>query len=223
MPKRISTGVVLTLTGGVMFAAAVVMVPRYSGAFASADAAILNGWLSDTLTAGAAIAGVGMGLLDVFGTAYIADAWRRNMPPLGKRWSARFRWLTAFLVANVIEAMIILTPYTVARVYGVGITDIMPFWMVVLWCMVVVAAPFLVIGGVVFSNPGVLQNDRTPIETPTKTIETKPIEPEPIAEVIQTRSNGHKQTFPCPDCDRVFDTRNGLSGHIKKHRKAETI
>ena len=119
----------------------------------------------------------------------------------------------------------ILTPYTVSRMYQSGITDILsrPFaWG---WAAMVTIAPLLVIGGVIFANPGVVGikgDSETTVITPAKTPEPLPVVSETVQETPKTNPNGHKKGFQCPDCPRVFDTWNGLSGHKKVHRK-ETV
>ena len=74
-------------SGLIIWAALLVTVVRYSGAFVASDVGRVTGWLSDAISIGMAVSGVGMGILDVIGTAYIAEGWRRNLPARGKAWS----------------------------------------------------------------------------------------------------------------------------------------
>jgi MFS family permease len=215
MPKRDYAGLIVWSTVGVM-------VTRYSGAFVAADVGQVSGWLSSALTIGAVFTGVGMGVLDVVGTAYIADAWRRMMPRSDRKWSNRYKVLTVFLLLNAIEAVFILTPYTMSRIHQTGITGILDWGWSLAWSIVVNIAPLIVVGGVIFANPnviGIKVNDETPVETPVKTIETVAVVPKTVTETPGTSKNGHKKGFECPVCFKSFDTWNGLSGHKKVHRK----
>ena len=62
-----------------IYAALGVTVPRYIGAFVASDVGQVTGWVSDALSVLMAVSGVGMGVLDILGMAYIFDGWRARL------------------------------------------------------------------------------------------------------------------------------------------------
>jgi hypothetical protein len=217
MPKR------RDYAGAIIWAALVVMVVRYSGAFVASDVGRVTGWLSDALSIGMVISGVGMGVLDVVGTAYITQGWRRNLPARGKPWSNRYKVLTAFLVANAFEAVVILTPYTMSRMMQTDIVTTLTYTpLVIAWAVMVNVAPMLVIGGVIFANPGVVTVRTDAEDAPQK---IAPVAPPEIV-VVPDAPLSHEDAPPiieecedsayyCDQCGEGFNTSSAKAAHVR--------
>lgn len=136
-----------------IWAAALVVVVRYSAAFIASDVGQITGPLSDVITIAMVISGLGMGILDVIGGTYLFDGWRRAMPREGKHWSLRFKVLTGMVFLLAASGVMILVPFTMSRVThesmdailgaGAGLT-----W----WSALVNLTPYILIGGVAISN-----------------------------------------------------------------------
>ena len=139
-----------------LWAATLVTVARYAGAFAASDVGELEGWVSDLITYSMIVTGFGMGVLDVIGGAYIFDGWRRALPRRGAKWSSRFRLLTVFVFGLILVGIGILIPFTVSRVLHTPISQVLPGWGIWVWAGMVNIAPYLLIGGVVMSQAGVV-------------------------------------------------------------------
>jgi len=84
-------------------------------------------------------------VLDAVGLAWIMAGLRAAIPSRGREWSRRGRIVLWLAIATVLDGVIILTPYTVARTTQAAIADIMPPPAVWLWSLAVNAAPYLVI------------------------------------------------------------------------------
>lgn len=138
-----------------IYAAIAVTVSRYSGAFIASDLSAIPAWLSTALTVLTGISGVGMGVLDALGLAYMLDAWRRALPRSGQRASNRFLVLSGFAVSTIFSGVGIVSGYTVSRITGTPIgallfdlSSLTPW----IWAVLVNAAPYLVIGGVMVAS-----------------------------------------------------------------------
>lgn len=136
-----------------IWAAATVTVVRYAAAFMASDVGKIVGPLSEVITVLMAISGFAMGILDVFGGAYLFDGWRKTMPANDKRWGFRFKVLTFFVFALIVTGVMILVPFTVSRVTHVGMDFVLgvggKLWG---WALLVNLAPYLLIGGVTIGN-----------------------------------------------------------------------
>lgn len=138
-----------------IYAAIAVTVARYSGAFIASDLAAIPAWLSTALTILTGLSGVGMGVLDALGLAYMLDGWRRALPRVGQRPSNRFKVLSGFALTTIFSGVGIVSGYTVSRITGTPLGallfDLSPLvpWM---WAVLVNAAPYLVIGGVMLAS-----------------------------------------------------------------------
>lgn len=148
-----------------LWAAAIVTVARYAGAFVASDVGELAGWVSELITFSMIFTGIGMGVLDVIGGAYIFDGWRRALPRRGAKWSNRFQLLTFFVFALILVGIGILVPFTVSRVTDQTMSQVLPLWALWVWAAAVNIAPYLLIGGVVMSQAGIVtvtqaENDR---------------------------------------------------------------
>lgn len=140
-----------------IWAAVLVTVVRYAGAFIASDLGEITGWVSEALSLAMGLTGLGMGLLDVLGGAYIFDGWRRSMPRTGQKWPFRFRILTVFAIGLFAIGIWILVPFTVSRVSHSTMEQVLGNgWGLWTWSVAVNIAPYLLIGGVVTGNVGVV-------------------------------------------------------------------
>jgi hypothetical protein len=191
----------------IIWAALLVTVTRYSGAFVASDVGEVSGVWSTVLTVFMALSGVGMGFLDVLGLAYVFDGWRRNLPASGAKWSSRFQVLTVFVIGLFVAGLAILTPFTVSRVNAEGMSATLGdgvWW----WSLAVNLAPLLLIGGVTFSQSGFV----------TVRQEPAPVKHHAPTENANARMMGALKTYPCPHCVEVFDSQQAQAAHVRwKH------
>lgn len=149
MNKRASTDIVWLVT----ISAALVTVVRYAAAFMSSDMGEITGTLSEGVTFMMALTGLGMGILDVFGGAYLFNGWRKTMPRTGQRWSFRFKTLTFFVFGLITSGMIILVPFTVSRISHQSVADVLGTgWGKWVWSTMVNIVPYFLVGGVFAGN-----------------------------------------------------------------------
>jgi MFS family permease len=140
-----------------IWAAVLVTVVRYAGAFIASDLGEITGWVSEALSLAMGLTGLGMGVLDVLGGAYIFDGWRRSMPRAGQKWPFRFRTLTVFAFGLFAIGIWILVPFTVSRVSHQTMEQVLGIgWGLWTWSVAVNVAPYILIGGVVTGNVGVV-------------------------------------------------------------------
>lgn len=137
-------------------AALLVTLPRFAGAFIAADMTTIPDWVSTALSVGMGISGLGMGILDVLGVAYVFDGWRRSMPGNGKPWPFRYKILTGFVAALFVVGIGILSPFTVSRMRGHTMSVTLPGFLGWLWSVLVIASPYLLIGGIVTGQSGIV-------------------------------------------------------------------
>lgn len=135
-----------------IWSAAVVTVVRYASAFIASDMGEITGPLSSVITVLMGFSGLGMGILDVLGGAYLFDGWRRTFPAAGKGWSTRFKVLSLFVFALVITGVLILVPFTVSRVTHESMALVLEREGLWWWALLVNLAPYLLIGGVAVGN-----------------------------------------------------------------------
>lgn len=134
-----------------IWAAALVSTIRYAAAFLASDVGQIVGVTSEIVTFLLGISGLAMGVLSTFGTAYLFDGWRKKAPAAGNKWSFKFKSLTVFVFAAFIFELAILVPFTVSRMNGVSMTEVLSggvWW----WSISVNAMPLLLIGGVSVGN-----------------------------------------------------------------------
>jgi hypothetical protein len=132
-------------------AATIITAIRYAAAFYMSDAGTLEGVVSQIFSDSLGVAGLAMGVLDIFGTSYLFDGWRKAMPRTGQKWPFRFWTLSVFVFSLVVSGPAILIPLTLARVAGVSMTSVLggvTSPMLIIWAMFVNLAPYLIIGGV---------------------------------------------------------------------------
>lgn len=135
-----------------IYAALIVMVARYAGAFLASDLNQVDGWVSDVLTGLIGVSGAGMGVLDVLGAAFVFDGWRSALPRSGQKWSARFRVLTVIVGLMFASGIVILVPFTISRVVADPMSVVLSGGWLWAWAVAVNLAPYLLIGGVMFSG-----------------------------------------------------------------------
>lgn len=132
-----------------IWSAALVTVVRYAAAFIASDATEIGATLSLLITYAMGLSGLGMGVLDVIGGAYLFTGWQKKMPKSGDTWSFKFKVLTFFAVGLIVNGILILIPFTMSRVAGVTIHHILGDGALLFgWAAVVNVAPYLLIGGV---------------------------------------------------------------------------
>ena len=135
-----------------IWAAALVMVVRYSAAFIASDVGEITGLMSEVITLLMGVSGLGMGILDTIGGAYLFDGWRRKMPKNGIAWSFPFKVLTGFVFLLIFTGVLILIPFTVSRVTHTSVADVLSHGWLNGWALLVNLAPYLLIGGVSIGN-----------------------------------------------------------------------
>lgn len=139
-----------------VFSAMIVTIARYIGAFVASDLGEITGVVSEGISILMGITGLGMGILDVLGGAYIFDGWRTKMPANGAKWSFRFKVMTMFVFSLFIVGLGILVPFTVSRVLHTTIGDVLGEQGTWIWSLAVNIAPYVLIGGVVSGQSGVI-------------------------------------------------------------------
>ena len=132
-----------------IWAAALVTVVRYAAAFIASDATEINATLSELITIAMGISGLGMGILDVIGGAYLFTGWQKKMPKNNDPWSFKFKVLTFFAIGLIVNGILILIPFTASRVSGNTMFHVLgDGFFLYAWSAVVNIAPYLLIGGV---------------------------------------------------------------------------
>ena len=142
-----------------IWSAALIAVVRYMGAFIASDVGSITGTVSVVLSVLMGITGIGMGLLDSIGSAFLFNGWRLAMPRTGQKWSVRFRILTIFVFSLVIDGLIILIPFTVSRVLGEGMGTVLTAQGTWWWSAAVNIAPYMLIGGVMSGNSNMVTDN----------------------------------------------------------------
>lgn len=136
-----------------IWSAVSVTVVRYMGAFIASDIGSITGIWSEALTVLMGLTGIGMGILDTLGGAYLFDGWRNKMPGTGKKWPFRFKILTFFVFMLFTVGLFILVPFTVSRVSHqsmfIVLESVNLLWA---WSFSVNIAPYILIGGVATSH-----------------------------------------------------------------------
>ncbi|MBN8654857.1 MAG: hypothetical protein J0M11_03905 [Anaerolineae bacterium] len=136
-----------------IWSAAVVTVVRYAAAFIASDMGIIEEPLSTYITWGMGLSGLGMGILDVIGGTYLFDGWRRNLPRTGEKMKPRFVALSIFVFSLMATGVMILVPFTEARVTHTSMSDVLGTgFELTWWALLVNLAPYLLIGGVAIGN-----------------------------------------------------------------------
>lgn len=156
-----------------MWSAILVSMPRWAGAFISADVSQIPHWVNEVLHYANLLAGFGMGFLEVLAAAYMLDAWGKLKPKASwnaKSYDHKWKVLTGFIVGLFILMPFILAPYIVSRMANVSINetlgnDIFRY----LWSISVVLSPAFIVGGVSVASGELVEN-----ETKTEAV-SKPV------------------------------------------------
>lgn len=186
-----------------IFAALLVTSVRYAGAFLVSDAGEVRGIASDILSGAMAISGLGMGILEVLGLAYVFDGWRRALPKSGQGWSARFKVLTGFVIALFAVSVFILVPFTYSRLHGISIEDALGDAASWVWSAAVIVAPFLMIGGITLAQPGFVSH------MPEQNPQSAPRNPQ----------TAKQKTYKCGLCGYTAKTQNAVNAHKRWNHK----
>lgn len=143
-----------------VFATMIMMVVRYSAAFAASDMGQITGAGSDFVTFLTGLTGIGMGILDTIGGGFLFNGWSRVFPKNGSAWSMRFRILSLCVFALLVSGMFILVPFTMSRLAHESVLDTLggkhSFWAW-MWSAMVNLIPYVIIGGVFTGNKMVEQ------------------------------------------------------------------
>lgn len=157
-----------------IWAAALITTVRYAAAFAVSDAGFITGTWSEVLTFFMSLTGIGMGLLDVIGGTYLFDGWRRSMPRTGQAWTLKFKLQTAFVFGLIFTGLVILIPFTVSRVSHQEMATVLAGQSLWWWSGAVNIAPYLLIGGAVIGNVGLVSVTQDEIPQTPSTTDKKP-------------------------------------------------
>ena len=170
--------------------ALLITVPRYTSVFAGID----DTWLT----------ALGMGILLAGGAAYIFHAWART-----KRKDA-WMLLIAF-AANLAYEPIIITPFVMARLWGMDLARVMSTGYAVFWSFMVASAPVILIAGVVLAISYQREKrPRTKAERTEQRSEQQPDDP-------------NVYRWECPDCMFVATSRHQRAGHGNAHRATKSF
>jgi MFS family permease len=227
-----------------MWAAIIVSMPRWAGAFISADVSDIPHWVNEALHYGNLIAGFGMGFLEVLAAAYMLDAWGKMKPKASwnaKSYDHKWKILTGFIIGLFVLMPLILAPYIVSRMTAVTIGEALKYSFVqYLWSIAVVLSPAFIVGGVSVANGELVENEtekKPKQETKTKPIETKiekqkrettkPVSPE-VEELSGTKKLVFLETKRNPDATQqeiaeMLQEKHGVSVSrqmVGKHQRS---
>lgn len=168
-----------------MWSAIFVAMPRWAGAFIAADTQSIPTFVNEVLHYLNLASGVGMGLIEVLGTAYLLDAWGKmkakrthNAKSLDQRWVI----LTGFVAGLFILMPLILAPYMVARMNGETLAQsISVGWFEYAWSIAVVLSPAFIVGGVAVARDG-LVGVATEVSPVSGNVSRKPEEETPVSQ-----------------------------------------
>jgi hypothetical protein len=106
-----------------VIATMIMMVVRYSAAFAASDMGQITGAGSDFVTFLTGLTGIGMGVLDTAGGGFLFNGWSRVFPRTGNAWSIRFKVLSVCVFGLLFSGMFILVPFTMSRLAHESVLD----------------------------------------------------------------------------------------------------
>lgn len=168
-----------------MWSAIIVSMPRWAGAFISADVSDIPNWVNEALHYGNLLAGFGMGFLEVLAAAYMLDAWGKMKPKASwnaKSYDHKWKILTSFIVGLFILMPLILAPYIVSRMTAVTIGEALNHSFIqYIWSIAVVLSPAFIVGGVSVANGELVENEteKKPVKEPKKAQpKTQPAQPD---------------------------------------------
>ncbi len=139
-----------------IWAAAIVNIPRYAGAFIYADLAVTPPWLSNVLNIANMVSGVMMGIIEAIAIALIMDGLRSSsMWSKSGLFGINWRWVVNLLfgMGMMVIAIFILVPFMNARMNDQQMREILPTpTLQAGWNLFVVLAPIFIIAGASFSQ-----------------------------------------------------------------------
>lgn len=144
---------------GIIVAAIIVSMPRWAGAFISADVQEIPTLVNQVLYIGNLVSGIGMAIVEVVGAAYLLDAWGHMKPRRThnqKRVDHRWKLLTISIILLFTFSILILAPYMVARMNGRHVSEILPTALQYIWNGLIVVSPALIVGGVAIARDGLV-------------------------------------------------------------------
>ena len=182
-----------------------VSAPRYMAAFIVSDAGELTGAVSTIATVLIGASGVGLGLVEVAGTSVIIDGWKKRLPGNNQKGSKPFKLLTAILLSTCALSLIILVPFTVARLQGRAIAEVMG-WFGWLWALAVNLDPFVILAGVAYCQKG---------ETHKRTHKRESLR------VSERKASGSKsaKSYKCEICGKACQSSQALASHMRWNHK----
>jgi len=201
-----------------MWAAVIVSMPRWAGAFISADVAAMPAWVDAALNGANIVAGFGMGFLEVMATAYMLEAWGRLRPKARhNQKSINYRWkvLTGFIVGLFLLMPFILAPYVVSRMGGVTVHEALAHsWLRYVWSVAVVLSPAFIVGGVAFAQDGggIASNKPARRTAPPR---QQPVA-QPVAKPVAQQRRQHRATNP----DELIGTARQVYEIYKRNPRA---
>ena len=152
-----------------MWAAVLVSMPRWAGAFIAADVSDIPPIVDQVLHYMNLASGFGMALLEVVGAAYLLDAWGRMKPKRthnAKSYDHRWVVLTCFVGGLFLLMPLILAPYVVSRMITKAIADIGGGLFHFAWSVAVVMSPIFIVGGVAVARDGLVGVKETAVIKP---------------------------------------------------------
>lgn len=141
--------------GWLVFATMLMMVVRYSAAFAASDMGQITGTGSDVVTFLTGLTGIGMGILDTAGGGFLFSGWSRVFPKNGQAWSMKFKVLTVCVFGLLFSGMFILVPFTMSRLSHESILGTLGgknSFFAWTWSAMVNLIPYIIVGGVFTGN-----------------------------------------------------------------------
>lgn len=138
-----------------IWSSTLITVIRYSAAFYISDAGRISGILSEIVSFLMGFTGLGMGVLDVLGGAYIFEGWRKALQ-LKNKSTWKFGILTFIVFYTIFNGIIILVPFTVSRVAEKPMAEVLGYNLIWFWSIAINIAPYLIIGGAVMGNQGII-------------------------------------------------------------------
>lgn len=177
-----------------MWSAIIVSMPRWAGAFISADVSDIPNWVNEALHYGNLLAGFGMGFLEVLAAAYMLDAWGKMKPKASwnaKSYDHKWKILTGFIVGLFVLMPLILAPYIVSRMTAVTIGQALQYSIVqYVWSIAVVLSPAFIVGGVSVANGELVENETE--NKPTKATKKA----QPVAQPAQPKTQPDSNHSP---------------------------
>ena len=196
-----------------IWAALLVTVIRYAGAFLASDMGIITGWLSDVMHYGDDSYRTWHGLLGRARAGLYFRGLENEATGNWEKWNNRFLVLTGFVMGMFLTGLTILVPFTVSRVLQEPMGSVLGRSYVWVWAMAVNLAPYLIVGGVVTSTPGFVTVSATDATSTATSIPSIPVSTATDAVA--------SATVTCKQCGEVFASRPHLMAHTRYEHPKE--